>query len=261
MPEQGDFSVSLIAGGDTLREVYDSVSKRQYAVCKAGDEYKIRMKASGEKHVGAIIQIDGVPAEKDFSRSPFTYFKKPYDDPGFWIEPKAGKYTPRIFSQPKTTDDERDFTDTLDLVGRIRVYFFEVQQAAVDSSAAKRYSTPAPSQVGEGKKWFVAGNTTRYGDTKSTASKGGKFSIVDRKNWYTYVEVWYKDRPSMELMGWDGKAHVTELLMPAVRAKRKAEAAAAEARKRGRVVEDGGVVADEPEPKKDKVFIDLTLDD
>jgi len=48
MPEQGDFSVSLIAGGDTLREVYDSVSKRQYAVCKAGDEYKIRMKASGE---------------------------------------------------------------------------------------------------------------------------------------------------------------------------------------------------------------------
>ena len=49
----------------------------------AGDEYKIRMCGSGETHVGAIIQIDGVPAEKDFNKSPFTYFKKPYDDPGW----------------------------------------------------------------------------------------------------------------------------------------------------------------------------------
>ena len=37
----------------------------------------------------------------------------------------------------------------------------------------------------------MAGNTTRYGTTKSTSSKGGKFSIVDRKNWLTHVEVWY----------------------------------------------------------------------
>ena len=29
-----------------------------------------------EEHYGAIIQLDGLPLEKDFSKSPFTFFKK-----------------------------------------------------------------------------------------------------------------------------------------------------------------------------------------
>ena len=47
----------------------------------AGDPYKIRMAGDGEAHYGAIIQLDGLPREADFPKSPFTYFKKPYDDP------------------------------------------------------------------------------------------------------------------------------------------------------------------------------------
>ena len=44
----------------------------------AGDEYKIKMESEdGDSHYGAIIQLDGLPHTAEFSKSPFTFFKKP----------------------------------------------------------------------------------------------------------------------------------------------------------------------------------------
>eukprot|EP00038_Savillea_parva_P001920 m.108465 g.108465 ORF g.108465 m.108465 type:complete len:108 (-) comp10659_c0_seq4:44-367(-) len=87
MPTQGSFSVELEvdqgSGPCTLNEVTDTVTGRVYAVSRAGDEYKVKMTGPGTKHVGAIIQVDGIPHRDDFRKTPFTYFKKPYSDPGF----------------------------------------------------------------------------------------------------------------------------------------------------------------------------------
>jgi len=66
MPKQGDFSVELVVGehadGAALKEVVDTETGRVYAVSRAGDEYKVRLTGPGDKHVGAILQIDGVPS-------------------------------------------------------------------------------------------------------------------------------------------------------------------------------------------------------
>ncbi len=111
-------------------------------MCLAGD---------GTNIYGAIIQVDGVPKEEDFPKSPFTYFRNAYSDPGelasilnkpnakamrfcvprirshrsryyslgFWIKPSEGKYAPRKFTQPKTVDQSHANTSTDD-IGRIR---------------------------------------------------------------------------------------------------------------------------------------------
>ena len=66
MPTDGDFGVRLVVGGGDdgvpqrdLDEVTDTLTGRVYAVSRAGDEYKIKMSGPGDKHVGAIIQVDG----------------------------------------------------------------------------------------------------------------------------------------------------------------------------------------------------------
>lgn len=98
----------------------------------------------------------------------------------------------------------------------------------------------------------------RYGKSGSTGSKGGTWKIVDRTKPLTFVEVWYKDTPSMKLMGWDGVSGTTELLAPAQRAKREREEREEAIRKRGRkgnansVGEDGGVVESDEEEEKEK---------
>eukprot|EP00039_Didymoeca_costata_P027662 m.18878 g.18878 ORF g.18878 m.18878 type:complete len:268 (-) comp6435_c0_seq1:35-838(-) len=267
MPKSQQFTVSLVVGGEELKELKDTLSGKVYCVCTAGTTYSIRMKADGEKHYGAIIQIDGSPEEKDFRKSPFTYFKNPYDDPGFWTEPSAGKYIPRVFSQPVTTEIDRNQGASANKlssnVGRIRVYFFEVMYVPHKATTTgKRYDAPGPSAVPENKKWFMAGNTTRYGGTKSTGKKGGVFRIKDRAQWITYVELWYKDKPSLEILGWDGLSQAAELITPSERAKRKAKEDAERRAKLPRTVSDGGVVPDdEKEEKKPKIVIDLTQED
>lgn len=66
MPKQGDFSVELVVGehtdGPALKEVVDTETGRVYAISRAGDEYKVRLSGPGDKHVGAILQIDGAPS-------------------------------------------------------------------------------------------------------------------------------------------------------------------------------------------------------
>jgi hypothetical protein len=70
MPKIGEFGVELVVGGQdgkpeqVLDEVVDITNGRTYAISRAGDEYKIRMSGGGDKHVGAILQIDGtVPCQ------------------------------------------------------------------------------------------------------------------------------------------------------------------------------------------------------
>jgi hypothetical protein len=76
MPTDGDFGVRLVVGGGDdgapqrdLDEVTDTLTGRVYAVSRAGDEYKIKMSGPGDKHVGAIIQVDGAC---DMSCTPST---------------------------------------------------------------------------------------------------------------------------------------------------------------------------------------------
>eukprot|EP00729_Bicosta_minor_P009864 gene9864-2209_t len=250
MPQKDGFKVSLTVNGAPLREVYDTVTKRYYAVCSAGDEYKIKMESEdGDSHYGAIIQLDGLPHTAEFSKSPFTFFKKPYEDPGFWINPREGKYTPRFFSQPSFEQEPEDHRGggsaaagaaaqaTNENIGRIRIYFFDVEKSE-PKGAPKDYSAPDSSTVKEGKKWFLAGSTTRYGKAKATGSTGGTWKISDRKKPKTFAE----------------------LLPPSVRAKRAREEREDAIRKRGRkgnvdsVGEDGGVIDsdDDDVEKKDK---------
>lgn len=144
MPTSGIFTVSLTVNDQPLPEIKDTRGNRTYAVCVAGTEYKIRLQADNQKHYGAIIQIDGKPTEAEFKKSPFTYFKLPYDDPGFWTQPSIGKYTPRIFSQPAQVESlSSDSAGTVNMVGRIRVYFFEVEYV-LKTSKGRSYSTPTP---------------------------------------------------------------------------------------------------------------------
>lgn len=275
MPLVGDFGVTLVVGdGDDgapardLDEVTDTRTGRVYAVSRAGDEYKIKMSGPGDKHVGAIIQVDGgciqptlprpltnlcidldttyhgpacstvskhgpyvpmtsvmlirmpfpwyklsyktsrlcpdvnyykpdrvsscawrldsvsllpsssrenldeisahshflivsndsshagVPSIDDFRKSPFTYFKKPYVDPGFWVEPAQGRYKSRVFGCPEQVADGASAAASTDDIGCIRVFFFDVHRSEDPAAAAaRRYEAPDSTKVHEGKKW------------------------------------------------------------------------------------------------------------
>lgn len=60
MPSSGIFAVRLVVDGKELPEVEDTLTGQTYAVCSAGQEYKIRLSADGERMVGVIVQVDGV---------------------------------------------------------------------------------------------------------------------------------------------------------------------------------------------------------
>lgn len=67
--------------------------------------------------------------------------KNRYEDPGFWINPREGKYTPRFFSQPSFEQEPEDHRGggsaaagaaaqaTNENIGRIRIYFFDVEKS------------------------------------------------------------------------------------------------------------------------------------
>eukprot|EP00040_Diaphanoeca_grandis_P013229 m.66945 g.66945 ORF g.66945 m.66945 type:complete len:264 (-) comp23745_c0_seq5:41-832(-) len=214
MPKKGVFSVELVVNGNVLKEVTDTNTDRCYAVATAGDEYKIRLSADGKAVYGAILQIDGSPEEKDFLKSPFTYFRNPYDDPGFWTKPSEGKYAPRKFTQPQTElNAEEAHMNATNLVGRIRVYFFTCAPKA-EGSSGRVYSAPKQTTIAETKKWYVSSNVTRYGASKSSGTTGGGYRIVDRSVHLQMIEMWYKDVPSLELLGWDKTADSFAFEMP-----------------------------------------------
>lgn len=98
MPSKGIFSIHLVSDGDMLREITDTKTGQCFAVSEAGKEYKIQMVGDNTNFYGAIVQVDGLPSFESFARSPFTYFRKPYEDPGFWIEPSKGLYKARVFT-------------------------------------------------------------------------------------------------------------------------------------------------------------------
>ena len=102
--------------------------------------------------------------------------------------------------------------------------------------------------MGENKKWYLQSAATRYGAHEAAESSlpavaaTTTYQIVDRAMPLASVEVWYKDRPSLELLGWDGSAAMAALEAPHIRKRREAEAMLAG---------DG---------KRQKVTIDLTAD-
>eukprot|EP00038_Savillea_parva_P001919 m.108449 g.108449 ORF g.108449 m.108449 type:complete len:234 (-) comp10659_c0_seq3:2883-3584(-) len=172
MPTQGSFSVELEvdqgSGPCTLNEVTDTVTGRVYAVSRAGDEYKVKMTGPGTKHVGAIIQVDGIPHRDDFRKTPFTYFKKPYSDPGFWVDPAKGKVKSRVFGCPDQVESDAAgaaTASTADDIGVIRVFFFDVHRLNEEVALDRRYVAPDAPKIQEGKKWYLASNNTRYGVT------------------------------------------------------------------------------------------------
>lgn len=220
MPRHGKFGVDLVVNGRVLDEVVDTKSSKCYGVARAGDEYIIRLSGDAISVYGAIIQIDGTPKEADFPKSPFTYFRNPYSDPGFWIKPSEGKYAPRKFTQPAMVEQGGENTTT-DEIGRIRVYFFEVEPKQ-PSSSGRVYDTPSATKVAESKKWYLASNATRYGTTRESGQKGGGYQIKDRASFLEVIEMWYKDSTSLELLGWDKTAPSFEFQLPWQRAKDEA---------------------------------------
>mmetsp|Transcript_6660 Transcript_6660/g.17141 ORF Transcript_6660/g.17141 Transcript_6660/m.17141 type:complete len:283 (+) Transcript_6660:180-1028(+) len=223
MPTKDNFKVELVVGGSdgiperVLNEVTDTTSGRVYAVSRAGDEYKVRMSGPGIKHVGAILQIDGLPHRDDFRKSPFTYFKKPYLDPGFWVDPAGGKYQARVFGCPEQVEGSgaaAAATSPADEVGVIRVFFFDVHRIG-EEAAARRYAAPSTAKVQESKKWYMASTNTRYAaEKKSGTTRGCKFQITDRSKPLMVLEVRYKDETSLKLLGWDGKSPTFAYTLP-----------------------------------------------
>eukprot|EP00041_Stephanoeca_diplocostata_P027737 m.769933 g.769933 ORF g.769933 m.769933 type:complete len:279 (+) comp23238_c2_seq2:179-1015(+) len=221
MPTHGIFSICLICDGTELREITDTKTGRCYAVSEAGKEYKIRMTGDSSNFYGAIVQVDGQPSFENFAKSPFTYFRKPYEDPGFWTEPSKGLYKARVFTLPKTVSNSNGAATATsnDDIGSIRVYFFNVEPR--DKAVAhitKQYSTPGEASKQEDKKWYLASQSTRYGSSRhvnshaSTKSRG--YQIIDRTNPIAILEIRYKDKGSLELLGWDGEASAFEFMSP-----------------------------------------------
>eukprot|EP00038_Savillea_parva_P001917 m.108437 g.108437 ORF g.108437 m.108437 type:complete len:281 (-) comp10659_c0_seq2:2461-3303(-) len=221
MPTQGSFSVELEvdqgSGPCTLNEVTDTVTGRVYAVSRAGDEYKVKMTGPGTKHVGAIIQVDGIPHRDDFRKTPFTYFKKPYSDPGFWVDPAKGKVKSRVFGCPDQVESDAAgaaTASTADDIGVIRVFFFDVHRLNEEVALDRRYVAPDAPKIQEGKKWYLASNNTRYALEKKAAKAGCKFQITDRSRPLAVIEVRYKDEMSLKLLGWDGVSPEFAFKMP-----------------------------------------------
>ena len=79
-----------------------------------------------------------------------------YEDPGFWTNPREGKYIPRFFSQPEFEQEPENHgtggggaagagagagagpAAPSQHVGRIRVYFFEVHSGWVCGQESER---------------------------------------------------------------------------------------------------------------------------
>mmetsp|Transcript_6464 Transcript_6464/g.9025 ORF Transcript_6464/g.9025 Transcript_6464/m.9025 type:complete len:281 (-) Transcript_6464:16-858(-) len=219
MPAQGDFSVRLIVGegadSQSLPEVTDTTTGMVYAISRAGDEYKVRMTGPGDKHVGAILQIDGHPKRQDFRKSPFTYFKKPYDDPGFWSDPANGKFKARVFGCPQQVGDDDASAAVATDIGVIRVFFFDVHRRGEEVDAPPRqYVTPETTKIKEGKKWYMASTNTRYASEKKLQKRGCKFQITDRSKPLAVIELRYKDETSLKLLGWDGESSSFAFSLP-----------------------------------------------
>lgn len=89
------------------------------------------------------------------------------------------------------------------------MYFFEVEpRDAAVAHITKQYHTPGEAAKQEDKKWYMASQATRYGSSRHAGQnakpKGRGYQIVDRAKPLEMLEIRYKDKGSLELLGWDG---------------------------------------------------------
>lgn len=171
---------------------------RTYHVVEAGKSFFVELEGPNGKMKGAIVQIDGQPA--DWKSLPFVYFRSAsFILKGSWTDPMKGEMKGWTFGTPAKSDTP---TAAADNVGVIKVYFYDNLAKIVRSGmSGKKYTYDTP-EIPSDTKPRDASLSVVYGKKHHMPTMDKwSYKIIDADKPVKVITLFYASAAQLQIMG------------------------------------------------------------